>query len=197
MTTAGSRAHLYGAENLPSLGETVVYVPNHTSFMDILVLSGFIPRPFKYLSKADIIKIPIIGQAMQMALHVFLERDSIQSSFKVIEDTITHLRNGNSMVVFAEGSRSRSGKLQTFKKGAFQMAKKAGVRIVPVSLGNVHRWMPDSAVLPIGHMSHVYVKIHPPIDVTPESKISELRRQTFDAVNSGLPSFQQFEPVMY
>lgn len=61
------RPRLYGAENLPAPGETVIYVPNHTSFIDILVLSGFVPRPFKYLSKIEIVDIPIIGWAMQLA----------------------------------------------------------------------------------------------------------------------------------
>ena len=58
---------LIGEENLPKYNETVIYVPNHTSLMDILTLSGFIPRPFKYLSKAEIMRIPVIGTAMKLA----------------------------------------------------------------------------------------------------------------------------------
>jgi 1-acyl-sn-glycerol-3-phosphate acyltransferase len=53
------------------------------------------------------------------------------------------------MVLFAEGSRSPDGRLRTFKKGAFQMAKAAGVKVVPVSIGNLHRWMPNTAILPL------------------------------------------------
>ena len=108
------------------------------------------------------------------------------------DHVVEHLENGNSVVVFAEGTRSRDGKLKAFKKGAFQMAKRAGVKIVPVSLGNVHRWMPENAALPLGRMRHVYVKVHPQIEVTPDTKISVLRKECFAAVNSGLPPFQQF-----
>ena len=61
---------LIGRENLPPLNETVVFVPNHTSFIDILVMSGFVPRPFKYLSKSEIADIPVIGKAMKLAQHV-------------------------------------------------------------------------------------------------------------------------------
>ena len=73
------------------------------------------------------------------------------------------------------------------------MAKKAGVRIVPISIGNVHRWMPQSAILPLKPMRDIYVRVHPPIEVTSDSKISVLRKEVFAAVNSGLPKFQQYE----
>ena len=118
---------VYGVENLPKDGETVMYVPNqphflhgypsvdtrsliplpcllpsfppipcqlffhryvpnHTSFMDILVLSGFVPRPFKYLSKSEIMDIPVIGWAMNLAKHVFLKRDDLKSTMEVSDD---------------------------------------------------------------------------------------------------------------
>ena len=72
MTMVGYRPTIIGAENLPSHNETVIYVPNHTSLMDILTLSGFMPRAFKYLSKEDIKHMPVIGIAMRIAKHVFL-----------------------------------------------------------------------------------------------------------------------------
>lgn len=184
--------HLYGTENLPPVDETVLYVPNHTSFMDIIILSSFIPRPFKYLSKAEILNIPIIGIAMRACRHVFLYRDRVESAFEVSNQSIDRLKGGSSMVLFPEGTRSRDGKLKEMKKGAFQIAKKAGVRIVPISIGNVHRWMPaDTAMLPYRPMRDIYVKIHPPVDVTPDSKVSVLRKQVYTTVNEGLPKFQQ------
>ncbi len=185
-----TRPILLGAENLPPLNETVIYVPNHTSFMDILVLSGFIPRPFKYLSKAEIKNIPVIGTAMGLAKHVFLKRDSLQSTFEVTETTIKRLIDGNSMVLFAEGTRSIDGRLKSFKKGAFQMAKEAKVRIVPVSIGNLHRWMPKDALLPLTLIKDTYIKVHPPID-TSDKTVGQLRALCHDAVNSGLPEYQK------
>lgn len=62
-----------------------MYVPNHTSFVDILVFSGFVPRPFKYLSKAEILKIPLVGWGMRMAQHVFLERGDLRSTIACTE----------------------------------------------------------------------------------------------------------------
>ena len=184
--------HLIGAENLPPVDETVLYVPNHTSFMDIIILSSFIPRPFKYLSKAEILDIPIIGVAMRACRHVFLYRDRVESAFEVANQSVDRLINGSSMVLFPEGTRSRDGRLREMKKGAFQIAKRAGVRIVPISIGNVQRWMPaDTAILPYRPMRDIYVKVHPPVDVTPDSKVSVLRKQVYNTVNEGLPKFQQ------
>lgn len=190
MSSVFFQPKVMGIEHLPPKNETVMYVPNHTSFMDILVLSGFVPRPFKYLSKIEIKNIPIIGLGMKLAKHVFLKRDDLQNAFECNEICTQRLLDGNSMVLFAEGTRSIDGRLKTFKKGAFQMAKKAGVRIVPVSLGNLHRWMPPSALLPLAPMRNVFIQIHPPIE-TAGRPVSEIRRECFEAVNSGLPDYQK------
>ena len=185
---------VYGLENLPKHGETVMYVPNHTSFVDILVLSGFVPRPLKYLSKSEIADIPVIGWAMNLAKHVFLKRDNLKSTMEVTETCVQRLIDGNSMVLFAEGTRSPDGALRTFKKGAFQMAKEAGVKVVPVSIANLHRWMPSTALLPLAPIRQIYIKIHPAIE-TKDQKVSQIRAKCFEAVNSGLPAYQQHRPA--
>mmetsp|Transcript_5910 Transcript_5910/g.6030 ORF Transcript_5910/g.6030 Transcript_5910/m.6030 type:complete len:356 (-) Transcript_5910:86-1153(-) len=181
---------VYGFENLPKNNETVVYVPNHTSFIDILIMSGAVPRPFKYLSKSEILDIPVIGWAMKLAKHVFLKRDDLRSTLEVTDTCVERLRDGNSLVLFAEGTRSPDGSLKAFKKGAFQMAKAAGVKVIPVSIGNLHRWMPSSALLPLAPIRHVYVKIHPAID-TQDIPVSKIRALCHEAVNAGLPPYQR------
>lgn len=190
MTLVFFRPKVIGIENLPPINETVVYVPNHTSVLDILALSGFVPRPFKYLSKAEIMKIPVIGRAMMLARHVFLQREDILDAFGVSEKCTELLRDGNSMVLFAEGTRSPDGRLRKFKKGAFQMAKAAGVRVVPVSIANLHRWMPASAILPLGPARHVQIQIHPPIDMK-NTTVRDAKAICFEAVNSGLFPYQK------
>lgn len=184
-----------GVQNLPPPGETVVYVPNHTSFIDILMMSGFVPRPFKYLSKSEIMNIPVVGWGMKLAKHVFLKRDDIKSTIEVSDRCIERLKDGNSMVLFAEGTRSEDGALRKFKKGAFQIAKAAGVRIVPVSIGNLHRIMPKSALLPIAPIRHTFIRIHPPIDPR-ELTVSQARILCQEAVNSGLPPYQQMKATL-
>jgi len=188
---AGCRPRLLGASLLPPPGQTVVYVPNHTSYFDILLLSGFVPRPFKYLSKSEILDIPVVGTGMRLAKHVFLKRNDIRSTIEVADTCVQRLQDGNSMVLFAEGTRSLDGTLKKFKKGAFQMAKAAGVPVVPVSIGNLHRWMPPFSILPLAPIRHTYIKVHPAIDTTNKS-VREIKKLCFEAVNSGLPQYQQY-----
>ena len=74
MLTCGYRPAVVGAEHLPDRDEAVLYVPNHCSYLDILTLSAFLPRPFKYISKIEILRIPFIGWAMGFAGHIALRR---------------------------------------------------------------------------------------------------------------------------
>ena len=97
------------------------------------------------------------------------------------------------MVLFAEGTRSKNGVLKSLKKGAFQMAKAAKVRIVPISIGNLHRFMPPSALMPIAPLRNIYIKIHEPIE-TDDKSVTELRAETWEAINSSLPPYQQGVP---
>ena len=113
LTLAGCNVHVYGQENLPPQNEPVIYVPNHTCFLDVLVLSAFVPRFFKYFSKAEIGQIPIIGVSMRIAKHVFLKRNDLQSTIESTELTSQRIKDGNSMVLFAEGTRSADGRLKS------------------------------------------------------------------------------------
>jgi 1-acyl-sn-glycerol-3-phosphate acyltransferase len=181
---------LIGKENLPAADEAVMYIPNHCSYLDIFTLSGFVPRPFKYVSKIEILRIPLIGWAMQAAGHIAIRRTDKRSQLQTFKDTVEALQNGNSVVTFAEGTRSKSGRLQTFKKGPIKMAIKAKKKIVPVSICDLHRWMPDTAVSPLGFPAGVTIKIHPAIDVVGKGE-DDIMKECYEAVNSGLPAFQK------
>mmetsp|Transcript_10590 Transcript_10590/g.13746 ORF Transcript_10590/g.13746 Transcript_10590/m.13746 type:complete len:378 (+) Transcript_10590:97-1230(+) len=182
---------IVGTENLPpNDDEGVLYLANHTSFLDILTLSGFLPRVFKYVSKAEVLRIPMIGWSMQMAGHIAIRRASRKSQLVTVKNTITALQNGNSVCMFPEGTRTKTGRINNFKKGPFTIAKKAGVRVVPISLCNVTKWFPSFAVMPLGRPTDIVVKIHPPID-SKDLTEKELMARTFDAIEGGLPSFQR------
>eukprot|EP00614_Pseudopedinella_elastica_P018382 CAMPEP_0172647358 /NCGR_PEP_ID=MMETSP1068-20121228/240712_1 /TAXON_ID=35684 /ORGANISM="Pseudopedinella elastica, Strain CCMP716" /LENGTH=356 /DNA_ID=CAMNT_0013461635 /DNA_START=103 /DNA_END=1173 /DNA_ORIENTATION=- len=180
-----------GLENLPkNTGEAFLLVPNHTSFLDIYSISGFIPIRLKYVSKVEILRVPLIGWAMRMARHIAIRRTDRKSQLETFKDTVASLKAGNNVVTFAEGTRSPDGTLKQFKKGPFKMSKKAGVRIIPVSICDLWRWMPPSAILPLGYPRQVEIKIHPPVETAGRDE-SEVERETFAAINSGLPEFQQ------
>uniref|UniRef100_A0A7S3Y5W9 1-acyl-sn-glycerol-3-phosphate acyltransferase n=1 Tax=Heterosigma akashiwo TaxID=2829 RepID=A0A7S3Y5W9_HETAK len=185
---------IVGAEHLPDDAEGVLYLANHTSFLDILTLSGFLPRNFKYVSKVEILKIPLIGWAMQMAAHIAVRRMDRRSQIETVKSTIQSLKDGNSVTMFPEGTRTKTGRMGDFKKGPFTIAKKAGARVVPISLCNVTKWFPSWAVMPLGRPTDVRVVIHPPIDPKDLTE-AELMERAFAAIESGLPDFQRPLPA--
>jgi 1-acyl-sn-glycerol-3-phosphate acyltransferase len=114
-----------------------VYVVNHTSNVEppILfeVLKGLFPR-LRILYKAELRKLPILVRAFDLAGFVPLERGNRDQSLPAIERAADALREGNSFLIFPEGTRSRTGELLPFKKGGFIMALKAHAPIVPVAI---------------------------------------------------------------
>ncbi|KAJ8600975.1 hypothetical protein CTAYLR_006315 [Chrysophaeum taylorii] len=193
MLTCGYRPRLLNKEELPPRGEGVVYVPNHTSYLDIFTLSGFLPRPVKYVSKIEILRIPFIGWAMGLAGHVALRRTDRRSQLDSYKKAVDALKNGNSLVVFAEGTRSADGRLQTFKRGPFKMAIDAGVDVVPVAIRDLYRWHPRFALMPLARPRGVEIAVLPRIRVannTPERILEDC----YDAVNKALPPHQQGAP---
>lgn len=168
MRSCGYKPEVVGIENLPS--GNALYVPNHTSFLDILTLTGFVPRPMKYVSKAAILKIPLIGWPMKLAGHIALNTESRRSQLQTYKDTVASLADGNSVITFPEGGRSQTGKLIPFKRGPFKMALQAKVPIVPITIAGLARWYPKGTLLPIDVPKGVKVIIHPVVDVrAPES----------------------------
>mmetsp|Transcript_13028 Transcript_13028/g.19226 ORF Transcript_13028/g.19226 Transcript_13028/m.19226 type:complete len:348 (-) Transcript_13028:241-1284(-) len=181
-----------GLENLPPHGEPVIYMPNHTSFMDIFTLSGFLPRRFKYISKVEILRIPLIGWAMQMSGYIAIARASMASQMAMFKDTLSSIKAGNSMLIFPEGTRTKDGKMISLKKGPFTIARKTKVRIVPVSIGNLFQYNPPSSWLPLGKPNGAVLRIHPPIDTKGKNE-AELMDEVRKAIDSGLPEWQQSE----
>lgn len=187
MTLFGAGVRVEGVENLPPAGEPVMYVPNHCSFLDIFTLSGYIPRRFKYISKIEILRIPLIGWAMGYAKHIAIRRMDRASQLKTLKDAVETLKAGNSLVTFPEGTRSKDGRLAEFKKGPFTMAGRAGVRVVPVTIIGTHLFQPPGAFVPFAIPRGVRVVIHPALDAPKPKKEDETLKAARAAVESALP----------
>ena len=180
-----------GLENMPA-GNNFLVCPNHSSFLDILTLTGFIPRPMKYVSKDSILNIPFIGWPMKLAGHIALKTDSRRSQLETFKNTVACLKDGNTVITFPEGTRSADGRLCSFKRGPFKMAIQSSTPIVPVTIYNLARWYPKGTLLPVDVPKGVKIVIHPPIDPTDaDVKEAELAERVFDIVNAALPSHQQ------
>lgn len=123
------KVELEGVENIdPS--QTYVVIVNHRSMIDI-ILMYVLPLEFKWVAKKEIYRWPLFGWVMRMHGDIGIERGSSMGVKKMMEDGQKWLSRGVSLIVFPEGSRSKTGEINRFKEGAFKMAKQAGVPILP------------------------------------------------------------------
>ena len=134
-----------------------IYMSNHQSNFDIPVLYGALPVQFRWLAKAELFKIPVFGQGMRGAGYISIDRSNRQSAFQSLARAAESIRNGTSIMIFPEGTRSRDGDLQAFKKGGFVMAVDAGVPIVPVVISGTHAVMPKGSFLVRRRRVRVYL----------------------------------------
>lgn len=136
---------VHGLENVRR-GEPQVIVSNHVSWYDIFALAGVLPVPFHFVAKKELERIPLFGTAWKTAGHISIDRSNRQRAFESLRRAGEQIRRERSaVIIFAEGTRSRTGRLQPFKKGAFMLAVEAGVAVVPtVVVGSYDIMRPDS-----------------------------------------------------
>src|SRR5690554_6617121 len=132
MRRTGSDISVEGLEHLPE--GPVLLISNHEGNFDIPVLLSSIPKPFGFISKKEVKKLPIIPHYMEEMNCVFLDRTDRRSSFKSIADSAEKLKAGHSILIFPEGTRSKGAGVGDFKSGFVRIAKDSGVPIVPIAI---------------------------------------------------------------
>ena len=143
------RVQIVGRENVrPDVA--YVMVANHLSFLDILVLFR-LRRHFKWVSKVEMFKIPAIGWNMWLNRYVPLKRGDKRSIQAMMQVCRERLAEGSSLMIFPEGTRSRDGKLQKFKTGAFQLALETKSPILPIVVSGTSKTLPKHGFVLRGH----------------------------------------------
>ena len=160
-----------GRENVPPADEAAVYVANHASFMDIYSMFH-LRRPFKFISKTSNFLIPVIGWSMFLTGHVPLKRMERRSQMETLKKCRDMLGDGGSVLFFPEGTRSVTGKMAPFKKGAFSVAAKENVPVVPVTIVGAHEAMASGKEYEL-HNNSIKVIVHPRIQSTDADVLCE------------------------
>lgn len=138
---AGIKVACKPASAPPPTG-AVIYMPNHASLFDICALMTCIDRPFRWIAKKELFRIPLFATALRAAGTIAIDRGHREKAVAGLDQAADQLRSGASVTIFPEGTRSPDGRLLPFKKGGFMTALKAQVPIIPVAIRG------SSAVLP-------------------------------------------------
>ncbi len=128
----GWKVRVEGKEKIDN-NRVVVYIANHQSEFDIVVMS-FLLACFKWVSKQEVFKAPIVGWNMKLNRYISLRRGSKSGVVRMLRDCETNLKNGNSVFLFPEGTRSLTGDLGRFSSGAFALAQRLKCDIQPIVL---------------------------------------------------------------
>jgi 1-acyl-sn-glycerol-3-phosphate acyltransferase len=162
LITTGVTVDVRGLEQLDRRG-TYVFVANHQSIYDIPVLFWSLPHQLRIIAKASLGNVPLIGWHLRRTGHMLVDR-SRPDRAKIFGWAGRLTKNGLSLILFPEGTRSRDGRVARFKGGTFFLALEAGLPVVPLSIvGSRHVMLKGRLAT---YPGHVRLIVHPPIDTS-------------------------------
>ena len=182
----GIRLDASGIERIDKK-ESYVFMANHLSLIDGPLLFMLIPQFVRVLLKKEAFRIPVIGQAMKQVDFVSVDRKGLKGGKKSIDQATRMIKEkGFSFLIFPEGTRSRDGKLQPFKRGGFFLAINSQIPIFPVSIRGSYERLPKGSFF--AKKGKVGVMFHPPVSVQgfDRNNLSQLMGEVRSVIQSGL-----------
>lgn len=182
---SGSKVNISGLENVPE--GPVVFISNHQGNFDIPILLGFIDKPKAFIAKIELSKIPVFSKWIKKIRCIFIDRNDPRQSLRAINDGVKTLKEGHSMIIFPEGTRSKGPKISEFKKGSLRLATKAKVPIVPITIDGTYKIMEANGKLNI-KPAEVKLTISDPIytDHLTKEEESGLSDRVYEIIKSHL-----------
>lgn len=145
LRASGCKVTVQGLGNIAPDRPQII-VSNHVSHVDVISLAANIPKRFRFVAKKELGRIPLFGTAWKAAGHISVDRSDRASAVASLDAAGRLVRQDSSaVVIFPEGTRSVTGELQEFKKGAFMLALRAGIEIVPAAVLGTRRILPKGA----------------------------------------------------
>lgn len=188
---AGVRVEMTGLDNVPE-GVSCLFLVNHVSNLDPPVLFPALPGQASVMLKKELMRIPLLGTAMRMAKFVPVERGrSREAAQRSVAAAAEALRAGLHFLIFPEGTRSKDGRLQPFKRGPFYLAMETGAPVVPIAISGTQKLMrKGSAKI---YPGVVHVRVLQPIWPNEFETRDELMRAVRGEIAEALP--EDMKPV--
>ncbi|MDA3941346.1 MAG: lysophospholipid acyltransferase family protein [Spirochaetia bacterium] len=140
LKTTGSTITIEGLEKIPD-EKGLCFVGNHQSAIDILIVLSVLPVTVGYIAKKQLLYYPFLNLWIVALRSAFIDRGNVKNALRSIEKGIEFIKKGNSMIIFPEGTRSKSDTMGTFKNGSIKLATRAEATIVPLTIsGSWHAW---------------------------------------------------------
>lgn len=204
MTLMGCYPKITGQENIEHIFEAnkgkkggdrtpIMLCANHVSWMDIPFVAVAIGwRNYKIIAKQELLKVPILKNSLKTSAHVMLDRTNRRSQMNTFKQGCKYLKDGVNLVTFPEGTRSRDGRMGSFKMGAFKMAQREGAPIVPLSIRYAHKVQPIEYVWPVRPGRRIGASIHIGKPIYTEGKSDEeVMKEVWDGIAENLPDSQK------
>jgi 1-acyl-sn-glycerol-3-phosphate acyltransferase len=188
---AGIRVELTGLENVPA-GESCIFLSNHVSNLDPPVLLPRLPGMSAVLLKRSLMNIPLLGTAMRMGKFIPVDRaNRVESAKASVAAAADALRAGRHILIFPEGTRSKDGRLSTFKRGPFYLAVDTGAPIIPIAISGTEKMMhKGSAAI---HPGVAHIQLLAPIYPTAYDSRDALMAAVRESIAAALP--EEMKPV--
>jgi 1-acyl-sn-glycerol-3-phosphate acyltransferase len=170
-------------------GKPYIFMSNHLSFLDGPLLFLLIPQSIRVILKKEVFRIPVVGQGMRFVGFVPVDRKGVRGGKKSIDQAAHLMRErGYSYLIFPEGTRTRDGRTQAFKRGGFFLALESGAAIAPITIRGTYELMPRGTIF--ARRGKVDVLFHPPVPIKgyDQHNMQTLIDKVKDIVVSGLPA---------
>jgi 1-acyl-sn-glycerol-3-phosphate acyltransferase len=181
------RVKVFGKENIDK-EQSYVVVSNHQSHYDPLVICGWSGLDLRWTMKKELLKIPIFGLACKRAEFIVIDRKNIDAAIASMRAAADRIKNGTSVLFFAEGTRSITGKLGEFKKGAFRMAQELKLPILPISVVNTEKILKAKSLKLFPGTADLV--IHKPVDIRKyKDQLDRLIEDVKGTIQKGLDEY--------
>lgn len=180
---AGIQPKIYNSEYLDK-NRPVIYCPNHTSYLDIILFLAVIPGNYGFVGKYELLRNPIL-RIFFGKTDIPVRRESMIHSTRAFEKAAGYLKENRSIVIFPEGGiKATVPRVAPFKAGAFRLAEQIGCPIIPVLFADNYKILPDAKFFLKPGKARIY--IHPPCYPENNSGHNELKEEVFRTLKSGM-----------